>query len=303
MLDRLRKGLARTRQVLNTPVDDLVQGRRPAPAELLDSLEEGLLAADVGLETAGRLIGKLRSRAHLDDADSVREALRSEILAVLNGAGDAPQMGAKPWVVLAVGVNGVGKTTTLGKLASHWQAERRDVLLCGADTFRAAASEQLEEWAIRSGAAFHGGSGGADPAAVLTDGLRAARARNIDIVLVDTAGRLHTRSNLMAELAKMCRVAGREVAEAPHEVLLVLDASVGGNGLAQAREFSQAAAVTGIVLTKLDGTAKGGVAVAVVGELGVPIRYVGVGEGVDDLLRFDASAFASGLVEPVPVGY
>ena len=300
MLDRLRRGLARTRQVLNTPVDDLVRGKRPAPAELLDSLEEGLLAADVGLEMAGRLLERLRSRAHLDDADSVREALRSEILAVLNGAGDAPQLGAKPWVVLAVGVNGAGKTTTLGKLASHLKAAGRDVLLCGADTFRAAASEQLEAWATRSGAAFHGGSGGADPAAVLTDGLRAARSRNTDVVLVDTAGRLHTRGNLMAELAKMCRVAGREVAQAPHEVLLVLDASVGGNGLAQAREFSQAAAVTGIVLTKLDGTAKGGVAVAVVGELGVPIRYVGVGEGVDDLLRFDASAFASGLVEPVP---
>ena len=299
MLDRLRRGLARTREVLNTPVDDLVQGKRPAPAELLDSLEEGLLAADVGLEMAGRLLEKLRGRA-LHDADSVREALRSEILAVLNSAGDAPRLGAVPWVVLAVGVNGAGKTTTLGKLASRWTADRREVLLCGADTFRAAASEQLEEWAIRSGAAFHGGPGGADPSAVLTDGLRAARARNTDVVLVDTAGRLHTRSNLMAELGKMCRVAGREVAAAPHEVLLVLDASVGGNGLAQAREFTRAAAVTGIVLTKLDGTAKGGVAVAVVGELGVPIRYVGVGEGVDDLLSFDASEFASGLVELVP---
>ena len=300
MIDRLRSGLARTRQVLNTPLEELVRGKRPAPAALLESIEEGLLAADVGLETSRRLIDALRSGGHLEGAESVREALHAEILAMLNSAGDAPEISSKPWVVLVVGVNGVGKTTTLGKLASRSNAEGREVLLCAADTFRAAASEQLEAWAHRSGASFHGGPSGADPSAVLTDGLRASRARDLDVVLVDTAGRLHTRSNLMAELEKMCRVAGREVAGAPHEVLLVLDASVGSNGLAQAREFTGAAGVTGIVLTKLDGTAKGGVAVAVVGELGLPIRYVGVGEGLNDLLRFDAGEFAAGLVEPVP---
>jgi fused signal recognition particle receptor len=195
-----------------------------------------------------------------------------------------------------VGVNGAGKTTTIGKLATSWRNEGRSVLLCAADTFRAAAAEQLEVWAQRAGAPFHRGAAGADPAAVLVDGLRAARARNLDAVLVDTAGRLHTKGNLMAELEKMVRVAGREVPGAPHETLLVLDATVGSNGLAQGREFAKAANVTGLILTKLDGTAKGGVAVAVVQELGVPIRYVGVGEGVEDLLPFDAGAFAEALV-------
>jgi fused signal recognition particle receptor len=193
-------------------------------------------------------------------------------------------------------VNGAGKTTTIGKLAAGWVAEGRSVLVCAADTFRAAAADQLEAWASRAGAAFHRGAEGADPSAVLTDALRSARARGTDAVLVDTAGRLHTKSNLMAELAKMARVAGREVEGAPHETLLVLDATVGSNGLAQGREFAKAGGVTGLVLTKLDGTAKGGVAVAVVRELGVPIRYVGVGEKVEDLLPFDAAAFAASLV-------
>jgi fused signal recognition particle receptor len=203
----------------------------------------------------------------------------------------------RPWVVFVVGVNGAGKTTTIGKLAAGWIAEGRSVLLCAADTFRAAAVEQLEVWAGRAGAAFHRGAraptlGGADR--------RAPRPRAADAVLVDTAGRLHTKSNLMAELAKMARVAGREVDGAPHETLLVLDATVGSNGLAQGREFAKAGGVTGLVLTKLDGTAKGGVAVAVVRELGVPIRYVGVGEKVEDLLPFDATAFAASLVGAPP---
>jgi fused signal recognition particle receptor len=199
-------------------------------------------------------------------------------------------------VVFVVGVNGAGKTTTIGKLAAGWAGEGRSVLLCAADTFRAAAAEQLEVWASRSGAAFHRGAEGADPSAVLTDALRSARARGTDAVLVDTAGRLHTKSNLMVELAKMARVAGREVPGAPHETLLVLDATVGNNGLSQGREFAKAGGVTGLVLTKLDGTAKGGIAVAVVRELGVPIRYVGVGEKIEDLLPFDAEAFAAGLL-------
>jgi fused signal recognition particle receptor len=193
-------------------------------------------------------------------------------------------------------VNGAGKTTTIGKLAASWEAEGHRTLLCAADTFRAAAAEQLEVWAARVGAPFHRGEEGADPSAVLTDALRTARARGVDAVLVDTAGRLHTKGNLMAELAKMARVAGREVPGAPHETWLVLDATTGANGLAQGREFARAAGVTGLVLTKLDGTAKGGVAVAVVRDLGVPIRYVGVGETAEDLLPFDPEAFAESLV-------
>jgi fused signal recognition particle receptor len=193
-------------------------------------------------------------------------------------------------------VNGSGKTTSIGKLAAAWKAEGRQVLVCAADTFRAAAAEQLEVWASRAGVAFHRGPEGTDPSAVLTDALRMARARGSDAVLVDTAGRLHTKDNLMAELGKMARVAGKEIEGAPHETLLVLDATTGGNGLAQGREFAKAAGVTGLVLTKLDGTAKGGVAVAVVRDLGVPIRYVGVGEQAGDLLPFDAAAFAESLV-------
>ena len=227
---------------------------------------------------------------------AMREALRDEIRRALERPAGPPPFSARPWVVFVVGVNGAGKTTTIGKLAAGWTGEGRSVLLCAADTFRAAAAEQLEVWASRAGAAFHRGASGADPSAVLTDALRSARSRGTDAVLVDTAGRLHTKSNLMAELAKMARVAAREVPGAPHETLLVLDATTGGNGLAQGREFAKAGGVTGLVLTKLDGTAKGGVAVAVVRELGVPIRYVGVGESVDDLLPFDAADFATSLV-------
>ena len=226
----------------------------------------------------------------------MRAVLKEEIRRAVDRAPETRPFARRPWVVFVVGVNGVGKTTTIAKLAHAWKAEGRTTLLCAADTFRAAAAEQLEIWAHRTGSPFHRGAEGADPSAVLTDGLRAARSRGYDAVLVDTAGRLHTKGNLMAELAKMARVAGKEVPGAPHETLLVLDATVGSNGLVQGREFAKAAGVTGLVLTKLDGTAKGGVAVAVVRALGVPIRYVGVGETPDDLLPFDARAFAEGLV-------
>jgi fused signal recognition particle receptor len=226
----------------------------------------------------------------------MRAVLREEIRRSLERPAAKPPFSARPWVVFVVGVNGAGKTTTIGKLAAAWKAEGRSVLVCAADTFRAAAAEQLAVWAERAGVLFHRGAEGADPSAVLTDALRAARARNLDAVLVDTAGRLHTKTNLMTELGKMARVAGREIDGAPHESLLVLDATVGSNGLAQGREFAKAAGVTGLVLTKLDGTAKGGVAVAVVRELGVPIRYVGVGETIDSLLPFEADAFAESLV-------
>jgi fused signal recognition particle receptor len=226
----------------------------------------------------------------------MRALLRDQIRKTLDRPLTARPFATKPWVVFVVGVNGVGKTTTIGKLARAWKMEGRTTLICAADTFRAAAAEQLEIWAKRNDSPFHRGPEGADPSAVLTDALRVARSRGHDAVLVDTAGRLHTKGNLMAELAKMARVAAREVEGAPHETLLVLDATVGSNGLNQGREFAKAAGVTGLVLTKLDGTAKGGVAVAVVRDLGVPIRFVGVGEGAEDLLAFDADAFARGLI-------
>jgi fused signal recognition particle receptor len=301
--ERLAGGLARTREVLTMPIEDLVRGRRPLDASALETVEEALLAADMGLPAVTEAVEMLRTRSGQIAAggiEAMRRALADEIRRSLDRpAGRAP-FAARPWVVFVVGVNGAGKTTTIGKLAAAWIGEGRSVLLCAADTFRAAAAEQLSVWAERAGAAFHRGAEGADPSAVLTDALRSARARGTDAVLVDTAGRLHTKSNLMAELAKMARVAGREVEGAPHETLLVLDATVGSNGLAQGREFARAGGVTGLVLTKLDGTAKGGVAVAVVRELGVPIRYVGVGEKVDDLLPFDAAAFASSLVGASP---
>jgi fused signal recognition particle receptor len=299
LLDRLRGGLARTREALTTPIEDLVRGRRPLDPAALDSLEEALIAADMGVPAVGKAMEALRERSGEiapGGAPAMRAALVDGIRRALERPPGPAPFSARPWVVFAVGVNGAGKTTTIGKLASAWAAEGRSVLVCAADTFRAAAAEQLEIWASRAGAAFHRGAEGADPSAVLTDALRSARARGTDAVLVDTAGRLHTKTNLMAELAKMARVAGREVPGAPHETLLVLDATVGSNGLAQGREFAKAGGVTGLVLTKLDGTAKGGVAVAVVRELEVPIRYVRVGEGVDDLLPFDAASFAASLV-------
>jgi fused signal recognition particle receptor len=299
LVERLRAGLSRTRDVLNTPVEDLVRGRRLLDESALESVEEALLAADLGLPAVREAMEVLRARSGEiagQGAEGMRAVLREEIRKSLERPLARVPFSVRPWVVFVVGVNGAGKTTTIGKLAAAWKAEGRSVLMCAADTFRAAAAEQLEVWAERAGAVFHRGTEGADPSAVLTDGLRAARARGLDAVLVDTAGRLHTKTNLMTELSKMARVAGREIEGAPHESLLVLDATVGGNGLAQGREFARAAGVTGLVLTKLDGTAKGGVAVAVVRELGVPIRYVGVGESIDSLLPFEADAFAESLV-------
>ncbi len=297
--DRLKKGLTRTRDILNADVGDLMRGRRPLKPEDLDALEEALLAADMGVPAVQEAMDVLRARSSEiweDGVDGMRALLTEEIRKALDRPQKAQPFSAKPWVVFVVGVNGVGKTTTIGKLAAAWKRDGRFSLLCAADTFRAAAAEQLEVWASRTGSPFHRGAEGADPAAVLTDGLRTARGRGVDAVLVDTAGRLHTKGNLMAELAKMARIAAREVPGAPHETLLVMDATVGSNGLQQGREFAKAGGVTGLVLTKLDGTARGGAAVAVVRDLGVPIRYVGVGEAVEDLLPFDPASFACGLL-------
>jgi fused signal recognition particle receptor len=297
--DRLRTGLQRTRAILNTDVVDLAKGRRPLQPEDLDAIEERLLAADFGLPATQAAMEVVRARSSevwTGGLPAIRQLLKQEIRGALERPLTVRPFSAKPWVVFVVGVNGVGKTTTIGKLAAAWKLQGRTTMICAADTFRAAAAEQLQVWAERTGSPFHRGPAGSDPAAVLTDAVRAAKSRGHDAVLVDTAGRLHTKGNLMAELAKMTRVAGREIEGAPHESLLVLDATVGSNGLAQGREFAKAAGITGIVLTKLDGTAKGGVAVAVVRELGVPIRYLGVGEAVEDLMGFDAGAFAEGLI-------
>ena len=297
--DRLKAGLSRTREALNTPLEDLFRGRRPLDPADLDAVEEALIAADLGLAAVAEAMAQLRVKSGKiagGGGGAMREVLRDELRSALDLPPGCLPFTSKPWVVFLVGVNGAGKTTTAGKLAQVWTREGKTCLLCAADTFRAAADAQLEVWAQRSRSPFHRGVAGADPSSVLTDALRAARARVYDAVVVDTAGRLHTKGNLMSELEKMVRVAGKEIEGAPHETLLVLDATVGSNGLAQAREFTKAAAVTGLVLTKLDGTAKGGVAVAVVRELGVPIRYVGVGETAEDLLPFDAAAFAANLV-------
>ncbi len=281
------------------PVEDLIRGRRPLDAADLEAVEEALLAADLGPAAAAAAVLVLKARSgeiHQGGAPAMRAILRDEIRRALERPLLTIPFSLRPWVVFMVGVNGAGKTTTIGKLAQAWKAEGRSVLVVAADTFRAAAAEQLAVWAERADVPLHRGAEGVDPSAVLTDALRKARAGAVDAVLVDTAGRLHTKANLMAELAKMARVAGREVEKAPHETLLVLDATFGSNGLTQGREFAKASGVTGLVLTKLDGTAKGGVAVAVVRDLGVPIRYVGVGESAEDLLPFDPAAFAESLV-------
>jgi fused signal recognition particle receptor len=297
-LDRFKKGLARTREILNTDVGDLIKGRRPLDPAALERIEEALLAADLGVPTVTRAIETLRERSG-QIAEGGEAAMRATLREEIRQAVDRPlpyvPFSTRPWVVFVVGVNGAGKTTTIGKLAHAWKAEGKTTLLCAADTFRAAAAEQLEIWAQRTGSPFLRAVEGSDPSAVLTDALRMAKSRGYDAVLVDTAGRLHTKGNLMAELAKMARVAAKELPGAPHETLLVLDATFGSNGLNQAREFAKSGGVTGLVVTKLDGTAKGGVAVAVVRELGVPIRFVGLGEALGDLVPFDAGEFADGM--------
>lgn len=295
-LDRLRTGLRRTANQLRGRFDELAPAGAASAATVdsLDGLEEILIEADLGVAATARLVEAVRDRPGGGD---LRAIVRTELLRVLDGAGPAPVVAVRPRVVLVVGVNGTGKTTTVGRLARLIRQAGEHPVICAADTFRAAAVEQLEVWARRADADFVRARPGADPAAVVFDAISSGRARGRDAVLVDTAGRLHTRSNLMGELAKIRRVAGRAVEGAPHETLLVLDATVGQNGLSQARAFLESAGVTGIVLTKLDGTAKGGIAAAITAELGVPVRYVGVGEQLDDLLPFSAADYVDALFE------
>jgi fused signal recognition particle receptor len=294
---KLVRGLARTREGIASSLRSAFASHVVDEA-VLEELETGLLAADIGPALTAEVLDGVRrqARAGTLDASGLREALRLALAAALGSVGAAETAVAPPRVVFIVGVNGCGKTTTIGKLAARERAAGRKVLVVAADTFRAAAIDQLERWGERAGVEVVRHREGSDPSAVVFDALSAARARGIDTVLVDTAGRLHTKAPLMAELEKMARIAGREVPGAPHEVLLVIDATTGQNGLAQAREFTKAAVITGVVLTKLDGTAKGGVALLIRRELGVPIRYVGVGEGIDDLLDFDAAGYLDGLL-------
>ncbi len=295
---KLVRGLAKTREGIAGTLRSAF-GTATVDESALEDLETGLLAADLGPELAAEVVERLRrdARAGKLSGQDLRDALRRSLREALDGAPPTPAHPVpRPRVVFVVGVNGGGKTTTIGKLAARERAAGRSVVVVAADTFRAAAIDQLQRWAERSGVEVLRQREGADPSAVVFDALRAARAREVDTVLVDTAGRLHTKAPLMAELEKMARVAAREIAGAPHEVLLVVDATTGQNGLRQAREFTKAAPVTGIVLTKLDGTAKGGIALAIRKDLGVPIRFVGVGETVDDLLDFDADAYVEGLL-------
>ena len=304
---RFRRAVSATRESLSERLDTVFQGLKQIDENLLDELEEALIAADIGVATTQHILETVRrgvARKQINDLDALKGAIKEELLKILRqseqqGVASETSVAADvtPYVMMIVGVNGVGKTTTIGKLAQRIKAEGNDVLICAADTFRAAASDQLAIWAQRTGVPLIQQKEGTDPAAVLFDSLKAAKARGTDVLIVDTAGRLHNKSNLMAELEKMKRVAAREVEGAPHETLLVVDAVTGQNGLEQARQFLKVAGVTGIVLTKLDGTAKGGIAVAIANELGLPIRYAGIGEKVDDLVVFDPELYVNGLFE------
>jgi len=301
LLEKLKSGVQKTRAGLVNALEDALQGKKEIDADLLDELESTLISADIGVRTTEEILERIRQRVErhqVADAAELKGLIREQLLEILAASERAPARVAEPpAVVLVVGVNGSGKTTTVGKLAQRFKNEQRSVLLCAADTFRAAAIEQLEIWGQRTGIPVVRQGPGSDPSAVLFDAVQAARARKIDYVLVDTAGRLQTKENLMLELQKMSRTARKVIPGAPHEVLLVLDATTGQNGLEQARKFTESSGVTGIVLAKLDGTAKGGIVVAIARELNLPIRYVGVGEKVEDLLPFDAEKFIESLFE------
>jgi fused signal recognition particle receptor len=301
-LDRMKQAVTRTRENLAERIDDIVSIGKEIDRNTLDDLEATLIGADLGSTTTQEVLDKLREKAdrkQIRNVEELKRLLKEELLAILNAANARPvnKVEGTPEVILVVGVNGTGKTTTIGKLAQVFRSQGKNVLLCAADTFRAAAIEQLEIWGQRTGTEVIKTKAGGDPAAVLFDALQAALARKTDYVVIDTAGRLHTKTSLMAELEKMRRTAQRIIPDAPHETLLVMDATTGQNGLQQARLFTQAAGVTGIVLTKLDGTAKGGVVVAICRELGLPVRYVGVGEKAGDLLPFDPKEFVDSLFE------
>jgi fused signal recognition particle receptor len=306
LFKRLKQAVSSTKSQLVERLDQVTEGRQTIDPALLDDLEATLIMADLGVDTSSDIMTGLQEqsrRGSLKNAGEIRGAVEGEILRILEHPQDGPGNRAvparppagQPEVILVVGVNGVGKTTSIAKLAGYYKDRDRKPILVAADTFRAAAIEQLDIWAARLQMEIVKQKAGADPSAVLFDGLKAARSGHFDPVIVDTAGRLHTKHNLMAELNKMCRIASREVPGAPHQVLLVIDATTGQNGLAQARQFTEHAGTTGIILTKLDGTAKGGVVVAIARELGLPIQFVGIGEKIDDLIPFDPREFVTSL--------
>ena len=302
LFERMKQAVTRTRENLSERIEEIVAIGKEIDRNTLDDLEASLIGADLGTATTHEILERLRikvDRKQIGNPEELKRQLKAEILSILNETQATAVKAAEgePEVIMVVGVNGTGKTTTIGKLAQALRSEGKSVLLCAADTFRAAAIEQLEVWGQRTGVEVIKTKAGGDPAAALYDAMTAAITRKIDYLVVDTAGRLHTKSNLMQELEKMRRTAQRILPNAPHETLLVMDATTGQNGLQQARQFTQIAGVTGIVLTKLDGTAKGGVMVSICRELGLPVRYVGVGEKVGDLLPFDAQAFVDGLFE------
>jgi fused signal recognition particle receptor len=298
--ERMRAAVTRTRDSLGERIDSVLAMTRTVDEAALEELEMSLIASDIGVNTAAEIAANLRERAkreQIRDGAELKDLLKEQLRQMLNeSASPAASVEAPPEVIMMVGVNGTGKTTTSGKLAAWYRAQGKTALLCAADTFRAAAIEQLEVWGERSGVEMIRTRQGGDPSAVLFDALTAAKTRHNDVVIVDTAGRLHTKTGLMAELEKMRRTAQKVIPDAPHEVLLVLDATTGQNGLQQARLFTQSAGVTGIVLTKLDGTAKGGIAVAIAREMKLPVRFVGVGEALDDLLPFDSAVFVDSLL-------
>jgi fused signal recognition particle receptor len=301
IFERMRQAVTRTRDSLGERIDGVLAMTRSVDESALEELEMSLIAADIGVTVAAEVAENLRERAkrqQIRDGAELKELLKEQLQGILDeNTRPAAQVATAPEVIMMVGVNGTGKTTTSGKLAALYRGQGKSALLCAADTFRAAAIEQLEIWSQRSGVEMVKTKQGGDPSAVLFDALQAAKTRHIDVVIVDTAGRLHTKTGLMAELDKMRRTAQRIIPDAPHEVLLVLDATTGQNGLQQARLFTESAGVTGIVLTKLDGTAKGGIAVAIAREMKLPVRFVGVGEALEDLLPFDSGAFVNSLLE------
>jgi fused signal recognition particle receptor len=301
LLDRLKAGIQKTRSGLVDRIEDVISGKKQIDADLLEELEYTLITADLGVRTVQDILERIRQRVDrkmVGDASEIRGMIREHLLEILS-ASETPVHVVRnpPAVVMLVGINGAGKTTTIGKLANRFLGDGRKVLLCAADTFRAAAIEQLEVWAQRAGVEMVRQKTGADPSAVVFDALQAAKARGVDYVIVDTAGRLHTKDNLMAELDKMRRTAQRVIPGSPHEVWLVLDATTGQNGLEQARKFTETSGVTGIILTKLDGTAKGGVVVAIARDLNLPIRFIGVGEKIGDLLPFEPAKFVESLFD------
>ncbi len=298
--DKIKQGLAKTRAAFGTMLEDVFDNADAIDDDFFDELEETLILADIGMETVNKLMTELRSRVinrGLTTTEHVKFNLRLILQDMLNVGDTALKMGTHPSVILVIGVNGVGKTTTIGKIAKQLTDQGKKVMLVAADTFRAAAADQLEIWAGRSGASIVRQSEGADPASVVYDGIQSAKAKDMDVIIIDTAGRLHNKQNLMNELNKITRIVGRELPEADKEVLLVLDGTTGQNGLIQAKQFKEIAGVTAIAITKLDGTAKGGIVIAVADALQVPVKFVGVGEQVDDLMPFERDDFIRALID------